>query len=99
MMGFWIAVAVSVAGVLGAMCYYAVKARLQARPSRDVETMNARPRRVEQQVEMPRPLGHHTHAPDGLPRELDVRPRGIDGAYGPLADDQVRTERAGRRAR
>jgi hypothetical protein len=98
MMGFWIAVAVSVAGVLGAMCYYAVKARLQAHPARDAATMNPRPPRAEREVEMPRPLGH-TRGPDGRPGEFDGRPHGVDGAHRPLADEEFRTGQAGRRAR
>jgi hypothetical protein len=42
MLGFWIALCVVVAGVLGAMTYYALKAWNQGRPSPRPEAMNPR---------------------------------------------------------
>jgi len=100
MLSFWIAVAGAVAAVVGAMAYYALKARAHARPSRGVEVTSLPPQPVERLVEMPRPLGRDTRDtpdtdtrdPDTRPWELDARPRGFD-------DEQVRTGRAGRQAR
>ena len=72
MLGFWIALAAFVAGVLGAMAYYALKARAQTRPSRPVETTNPLPH----QQDLPRPLAGRTQGGDGHPRpdtELRVR--------------------------
>jgi hypothetical protein len=73
MLGFWIALAAAVAGVLGALVFYAAKVGHRSRP---VETMNPRPPRLDS----PRRPERHMRGVNGHPRDENGAWAGPRGA-------------------